>query len=56
MFQGKRHISYVDEVEPNHQEVIDGVCQVLIPEETVDEENPSVFVQGAGDPDRLSAY
>ena len=50
-FEGEGYVADVDEVEADDEEVVDGVCELFVAVEGVDEEDPSVLVQGAGDPD-----
>lgn len=44
----------VDEVEADHQEVVDGVGELLVALEHVGEEDPSVAAEGPGHPDGQS--
>jgi hypothetical protein len=49
--QGQRNESDIDEVEPNHQQVVDRIRQPGISVETIHEEDTPISVQGAGHPD-----
>src|ERR1044071_4049308 len=45
-------VAQVDEVEAYDQQVIDGVCQLLVAAEDIYQEDAPVLVQGPRDPDR----
>ena len=49
--QGQADVTEVDEIEADDEQVIDGVGEGFIAVKDVDEEDPSVFVEGASDPD-----
>jgi hypothetical protein len=47
----ERDEAEVDEVEADHQEVVDGIGELLVPVQHVGEEDPPVAAERAGDPD-----
>ena len=49
--QGQADVTEVDEIEADDEQVIDGVGEGFVAVEDVDEEDSSVFVEGASDPD-----
>jgi len=49
--QGKRDEADVDQVEADHEEVVDGIGKGLVAVKGVYEEDSAVFVEGAGNPD-----
>src|ERR1044071_1401396 len=49
--QGQADVAEIDEIEADDEQVIDGVGKGFIAVEDVDEENSSVFVEGASHPD-----
>src|ERR1700752_115909 len=49
--QGHADVAEVNQVEPDYEQVIDGVRERLIAVEDVDQEDTAVFVKRVGDPD-----
>src|SRR5215216_836463 len=50
-FQGQADVAEIDEVKADDEQVIDGIGEGFVAVEDVDEEDASVFVEGASHPD-----
>jgi hypothetical protein len=50
-FEGQAHVTNVDQVEYNHQQVVDRIRERLPASESVHQEDAAVFVKSPGDPD-----
>jgi hypothetical protein len=51
VFQSQCDIADIDEIETHDQEMIDGISEALVSKKTIHEENATVFMQRASDPD-----
>ena len=50
VFQGERHVADVDEVKPDHEQMIHRIGQLFVAKKAVHEKDSSVPVQCTGDP------
>src|SRR5271156_5764380 len=50
--QGERHIADVDEIKADHKQVIDGIRQLTVAVEGIDEKTTAVVPERLGHPDR----
>ena len=51
ILQRERHITDVDQIEPDDEQVIDRVRKLLVSQKTIHEEDTTVCMQRPGDPD-----